>query len=43
MGRRFAEAAELYKKILDLDRRNVIALTELIKCYAEYDLETAEK
>jgi signal recognition particle subunit SRP72 len=32
-----------YQKILEMDRQNAHALTELIKCFAEYDLDTAEQ
>eukprot|EP00037_Helgoeca_nana_P013224 m.121668 g.121668 ORF g.121668 m.121668 type:complete len:668 (-) comp21908_c0_seq1:87-2090(-) len=40
---KYPEAAALYQKILSIDRQNVVALTELIKCFAEYDLDIAEK
>lgn len=41
--KKHTEAAALYQKILEKDRQNAHALTELIKCFAEYDLDTAEQ
>ena len=38
--RKYRDAAALYQKILERDRQSAFALTELIKCYAEFDLDT---
>lgn len=41
--RKYRDAATLYQKILERDRQSAIALIELIKCYAEFDLDEAEQ
>eukprot|EP00041_Stephanoeca_diplocostata_P033523 m.1110166 g.1110166 ORF g.1110166 m.1110166 type:complete len:718 (+) comp24356_c0_seq11:97-2250(+) len=41
--RKYREAADMYERILDSDRQDAVALTQLIECLAQFNVEDAER